>query len=175
MVCRYFSVLFFFICFQGFSEAVRVDGKLDRVSLVGKVLYFEDTTHKMTLADVQERGFSKNFKVLDSESIPYGKHPIWFTFTVDNQSDKAFVLNLGLVGTLYIDLYKFNPQGKLKVVNTGIMRPFESKEEKINFFIFNLDDTQTFIGRVETWDLSFIPIQIVLKSIKQKEANLYGV
>lgn len=134
----------------------------------------EDSTSRLTIADVTLPEYNSRFRICGKEVPNFGhsRSAFWVRFKVKNKfrvnSGIPWILELGFANMFYIDLYQFSGDHVLmKTTKTGSLRPKESKEIDYYHFAFNLffpdEEEQTVYLRLKsdasmTIDLTLYPV-----------------
>ncbi len=149
---RSFFVLLFLTmnCLALFGQRIILTDTKE-LSLIGKrVTYFEDTTEKLTIRDIQTAAIQQKFKSYDKDvfTAPARTKAVWFKIVLQNLTGEDVWLETGgSYSCWYLDFYRPDTAGIYhQPVLTGAMRPEENKEYPVNFYWLKLakaDNTAT--------------------------------
>lgn len=128
-------------CILFAQKIVLTDAK--ELRLIGKwVTYFEDTTEKLTVADIQRADIQAKFK--PSGKDVFTAHAftkaVWFKIVLQNlTAEDVWLETGGPYACWYIDFYRPDSAGFYhQPVMTGAMRPEKNKEYPVNFYWLQL-------------------------------------
>ncbi len=138
------------------------------LQLVGKKIYFlEDKSRSLTIEDIliseKQSVFSLNDKNIFIRKA--SSSAFWLKFIVENQSEKDLWIELGSTYLWYIDYYT-EINGKYKLaVETGSLRPKNSKAFATNLFLLPLDRQKRQTVYVRLYTLRPVEVLIQIGSI----------
>jgi len=113
------------------------------VTLIGKQVYFfEDSGAILTIQNIQSAATQSKFRLLKKDAYNNRVTPnaVWFKIELQNKTgEDAWLETGGPYSCWYIDFYRPDSLGRYGYpVQTGSMRPVESKEYPVNFFWLKL-------------------------------------
>ncbi len=147
---------------------------------------FEDETGKLTFDDILQPSIQKRF-VRSTHSIPTfanTKATIWCKFTVQNQSQEDYLLDLACAGIHYVDFYIPDQSNHFQIKSTGFLVPFHQRDYQLNTFRYKAiaaNDTQpkTFYVRFRSGGTLLLSLQLgTAKAFMQQQHHydlFYGI
>jgi PAS domain S-box-containing protein len=104
----------------------------------------KDPSGELTIQDVTSVAYQDQFRLsqTDTPNFGYQSAAYWVRFRVRNQSERLhnWILELGFANMHYLDLYLPLPDGTGYVVKqTGVLRPYKSRDIPFRLLSFNLD------------------------------------
>ncbi|MBY0427534.1 MAG: hypothetical protein K2Q22_18000, partial [Cytophagales bacterium] len=129
-------------------------------------LFFQDSTKKLTLTDIQNPKFTPFFKVVPGEAANFKttKSAVWCKFTVTNRTDEQLYLEIPYTLIREIDFYCPDETGHYSVTKAGQSRNFSDRDLDVDIHNFNLKlnkgQTKTYYLRIWTAYILIIPLKI---------------
>ncbi|MEN9897055.1 MAG: hypothetical protein RLZZ66_704 [Pseudomonadota bacterium] len=112
------------------------------VSLTSYFGIFEDTSHALTLDDVQKISsqFKTDLPAKNSINLSYSTSAYWLRLVLDNSSNRSVEKILSIDHPLLakIDFYWQTENQHYQTINTGYARPLENRPYKSRIFAFPL-------------------------------------
>lgn len=179
--------IFFVIILNLFPLGAQADDAIQltepaQLLLIGKqISYLEDASGELGIKDIlkfeKQQRFIKHDK--DVFSRPGTPSAYWFKITIQNHCGEDAWLEVGSNYAWYIDFYTPEDGGQYHdVIETGTMRPDESKLYDVNFFWLPLNKannkiSKTYYIRVVSGLTFELPLQIgTIRSLsKNKDIN----
>ncbi len=162
------------------SNPVILKDSVDSYPLGLHFEYFEDTSGKLTLQDIQKPEIQKKFKKTKKKVSNFGKtkSAFWFKFAVINQmtSDDKLILESSWPLYDHIDLYIQNSSGDFILKKHGNVFPFNHREIKHRNFAFYINppqnEKQIYYIRIQTETSMQAPFHIITSNYFNQK-NLY--
>ncbi len=107
------------------------------------VSYFQDSTHSLTLADIQKAAYTARFIPFPDVKMPdlgSTASAIWMRFTVINQTRKEWALEISNPLLEEVVFYKTANGKLLDERHAGFFYPKAKRDVESNFYIFSLFD-----------------------------------
>ncbi len=164
------------------AQPVILDSSLDTVRFGNRVMYLEDKSGNITLADIVQEDLVWE-EAGDSATLNFGftGSVYWFRFTVDNQLNREqewyFELTYPLLD--FIELYAPQKNELFKKITAGDHYPFSHREFPDKNFVFRLTPPpgkSTYYVRVETaTSLNFEPIMHSYRAYRDQFHKVYPI
>jgi signal transduction histidine kinase/CheY-like chemotaxis protein len=155
-------ICLFIFFFQDFSysfetniPAVNIDPKVTSYNLGPDLEIFEDNTNNLSINTINNPSYNKLFH-RSIESIPsfgYTDSAIWVRFKLKSAKESVWLLEIDQAMIENIKLFIPDKNDHFIEKETGLLIPFNSREEKYRNFLFRLplDNTEkTFYMRFES-------------------------
>lgn len=139
---RIYSILMV-LCFSFAAQAAApavIDKTLSKLTITDKVGYYEDISGTMDFAKIRGANVAWQTRKGEKFNLGFPKHPVWFTFTVENRDEDAVSVYLDIAYPLidYITLYVPDGKGGYIEKKAGDRYPFSQREIVDRNFIFPL-------------------------------------
>ena len=175
-----FLILFLLSFFHSFSQQIPVivSDKEELISIGYQTYFLEDKTAELSLTEILQQEKLQKFVALNKNffTMPVSKSAIWFKIVVQNRTGEDLWINVGGDVCWYIDFYKPDSLGNYgRAIETGVFRPYSSREYKSDFFWLKLADkqntqTQTYYIKIRSGFTHEYPLEVgTLQALTQKK------
>ena len=148
---------------------VVLNDKQDQYPLGLHLDILRDPGGELTIQDVTSPAIQDQFtpSQVETPNFGYQRAVYWVRFQVRSQAEQTshWVLEQGFANMHYMDLYLPNPDGTGYLVReSGVMRPYESRDYRFHLLTFNLDippgSEQTFYVRFQNQASMTLPLTL---------------
>lgn len=148
-------LLLFFISAAAYSQVITVNKDLAYLSLGKSVSYLIDTSGRLNIDQVVEKGKSGEFLRSNTDILNFGNSSstFWIKISYRNQSRHKAYLVLDVSSIESIDFYSLNTSGSFTEIHTGSLAPGNPEIIAANNYIFTLPE----------YDYSPVPQDVYLK------------
>ena len=120
-----------------------LEDSLDAYNIGPHLEYYEDLTRNLKFENITIPAISKSFQMNKSDipNFGYSASNYWFRFNIRNHSkdiQKNWILEVGTSNIDSISIYYLYPDGKIKMVESGLLFPYSHREIKYQYFGYNL-------------------------------------
>lgn len=172
MLRKLCALLFFILSCEALAQQkeplIILKNKNDLL-LVGKqITFLEDKEHSLSITDILEKPVQERFEPLEKDVFarPATRSAFWFKISMQNETDEDAWLEVATTYAWEIDFYSpDSSKNYKKVIQTGTMRPEESKLQQVNTFWLPLNrkgekDVKTYYLRVEAGLTFELPLYV---------------
>lgn len=129
-------------CSLGYAQnIVYIKGHEEIISIARYSSYYEDKSNEITIGEIIDSSFEKNFLPCRNEILNFGnsKSTYWIKFTIQNNTSDVCVIEILKPHMGYVSFYEPNEEGHYKEKITGAFVPSSKKEYHHNYIWFRLD------------------------------------